>query len=783
MWNNNTVEDEIQRNSLEYGVSVNTDRSIPDAKSGLKPVARRIIYSTFLSGHTSDKPHVKCARIYGDVMGKFHPHGDSSIYGAMIRLSQDWVMRYPLIDVHGNNGTILGDGPAAGRYTEARLSKIAELGLLQGLKKNNVDFVLNYDESLDEPVTLPAIFPNLLCNPNEGIGWAMGCSWAPHNLKEVAEAIKDYLAGKEPMLPGPDFPTGGIIINKNDIPAIMRTGHGSVKIRGKYNIEGQNIVFYEIPYGTRLEALMEEIGAACEEGKINGIADIRNETGKKSGLRLTIQVERTANMLYVINQLFAKTSLQSSFSYNQVALMGKTPTEFNLKDAIKVYVEHNIDCIVREAKYDLDKVINRLHVLSGLLKALEDIDNIIALIKKSESAAKAKEALIKQYGFAEVQAKAILDMKLAKLANLEKVELENEYAELEKKMYELSALIMEKPKQIEELLVRLGKIVDKFGDARRTELVQLETKKEEKEIVNVEPEKCVVIMAKDGSIKRIPTASFRTQKRNGKGVKTLGDITQATIRTNTIDSLMVFTNKGKMYRILVNDIPVGNNTTKGQPLTSLIEMEADETPTLIYSIYRDTTAKYVLFVTKDGIAKKTSLDEYVKTKKKSGIAAINLREGDELASVSLVSDEDVVLLTHEGMGIKFNSNEISTTSRATVGVKAMTLKDGDYIVAAMPVRHKEDQIAIFSERGLGKKIAMTDLILQKRAGKGLMVYKPSPSTGKITCGSLVSDEDSVLLIGTNNSICISAQDIPLLSRNSTGNQLIKNSDIQSASKV
>lgn len=770
MWTNNTVEDEIQRNSLEYGVSVNTDRSIPDAKSGLKPVARRIIYDAYLCGHTPDKPHVKCARIYGDVMGRFHPHGDSSIYGAMIRLSQDWVMRYPLIDVHGNNGTILGDGPAAGRYTEARLSKITEDGLLHGLKKKNVDFVLNYDESEYEPVTLPSIFPNLLCNPNEGIGWAMGCSWAPHNLNEVKDAILDYLNGKEPMLPGPDFPTGGIIINKNDIPAIMRTGHGSVKIRGKYRVEGNNIIFYEIPYGTRVEPLMEEIGKACDEGKLTGIADVRNETGKKDGLKLTIQVERNANVLFVINQLFAKTNLQSSFSYNQVALIGKTPTELNLKGAIEVYINHNNDCIVREAMFDIKKATDRLHIIIGLLKALGDIDKIIEMIKKSASAAAAKETLI-LWGYSEAQAKAILDMKLSRLAKLEKEDLETEKKELEALLIKLQA-ICENP--TEELKRKLIEFAAKYGDARRTELTQIETPKgEEKEIVNVEPEKCVVIMDKAGSIKRIPVASFRTQRRNGKGVKTLGDIPAATIRTNTIDSLMVFTNKGKMYRILVNDIPVGTNTTVGQPIKSLIVMDGDEEAVLIYSIYRNTDAKYVLFTTKNGMVKKTSLDEYTGTKKKTGIVAINLKDGDSLASVNLVSSEDLIILTHEGMGIKFNINEIAATSRATAGVKGITLKANDYVVSALPIRHNDDNLAIFTERGLGKKIKLSDLVLQKRAGKGLIVYKVGENSGRVTCGSLVDNEDSVLVIGAQNSICIAASEIPLLSRASLGNQIIK----------
>ena len=414
MWNNNTIEDEIQRNSLEYGVAVNSDRAIPDAKSGLKPVARRIIYDMFDNGIFANKPHLKSARVYGDVMGRLHPHGDSSIYLAMVRLAQDWVMRYPLIDGHGNFGNILGDGPAAGRYTEVRLTKLAEDGLTVGLKKKNVDFALTYDETEEEPITLPAIFPNLLCNPNEGIGWAMGCSWAPHNLIEVAQAINDYLDGIEPMLPGPDFPTGGIVINKNDIPLIMKTGHGSVKVRGRYKIDKQKIIFYEIPYGTRLESLMSEIGAAADEGKIEGIVDISNESSKKE-LRLVIEVDKKNNPENIVKQLFQKTNLQSSFSYNQVALIGKTPTELNLKDAIKVYVDHNIDCLLREAKFDLKKAEDRLHIVEGLLKALINIDDIIHLIKTSESTSVAKDNLIKIYSFSEFQAKAILDMKLAQL--------------------------------------------------------------------------------------------------------------------------------------------------------------------------------------------------------------------------------------------------------------------------------------------------------------------------------------------------------------------------------
>lgn len=448
----NDLTKELGQNFIEYAVAVNTDRAIPDAKSGLKPVAKRILYGAFDKGYGSSKPHVKCANIVGNVMADWHPHGDSSIYGALVRLSQDWVMRYPLIDFHGASGNRDGDPPAAYRYTESRLSKLTEDGILNGIKKEAVDFIPNYSETKEEPITLPALFPNLLCNPNTGIGVAMACNWLPHNLNEVAKSIEMYLNGEEPTLPGPDFPTGGIIINKNDIPTIMKSGHGSVKVRGKYTMEGNNIVFTELPYGVVTEPLMEEIGAACDEGKIDHIKNIRNESNRKNGFRLVIECEKNAPIATIINKLFKETSLQTSISYNQVALVDKTPTELNLKDCIKIYVDHNSECIIREAKFDKKKTEARLEVVNGLLKALEDIDNIIALIKKSASAAAAKTALMTEYNFTEPQAKAIVDMKLGRLAGLEKMELQTECAELKDAIKKYETIISD---PIAELRVRL----------------------------------------------------------------------------------------------------------------------------------------------------------------------------------------------------------------------------------------------------------------------------------------------------------------------------------------
>ena len=778
---NNDVTKELGTNFIEYAVAVNTDRAIPDAKSGLKPVAKRILYDAYASGFSSSKPYVKCALMVGDTMGRFHPHGDSSIYGALVRLAQDWTMRYPLIDFHGSIGNRDGNGPAAYRYTEARLDKLTEEGMLIGMKKGVVDMVPNYSETEDEPVTLPSIFPNLLCNPNTGIGVAMACNWAPHNLREVAQAINDYMDGKDPMLPGPDFPTGGIIINSKDIPNIMRTGRGSVKVRGKYHMEGNSIVFTEIPYAVTTETLLDAIGALCDAGDIQGITEIRNESNRKKGFRLVIDCAKDANISRIIMLLFQKTDLQSSFSYNQVALIDKTPTELNLKDCCKIYVDHNCECIRRETEFDIKKAQDRLNIVEGLLKALENIDNVIALIKASESSAKAREALMKKYGFNEEQAKAITDMKLGKLAGLERLEIENEKAELLNTINNLNAILND---LVSELKKRLDAIVKKYGDDRRTELTQIEeTKsKEEKEIALIPPEKCVVVMTEGGSLKRIPATSFRAQRKGGKGVKTQEDITAAVIRTNTVDSLMIFTNKGKMYRLVINNIPEGTNTSKGTPVRALIEMEADENVQTIYSIYRDTDAKYVLFVTKKGLVKKTALSEYVGTKKSKGIGAINIKEGDALAAVSLVKDESLILLTKNGYIIKFKIDEVSATGRLTAGVKGINLGADDEVVAALPVRNETDDIAIFSDKGFGKCVSQKEITLQKRGGKGVTIYKPA-LYGNVSAGQLVNDEDMVLLVGNKNSICIKCDEIPDMGRLAGGNIMLKNNKILSVSKV
>ena len=780
---------EVEQSFLDYSLSVITDRAIPSAEDGLKPVARRILWDMFDKGYMNNKKFVKCAQPVGDTMGRFHPHGDSSIYGALVWLSQPWNMRYPLIAFHGNNGSRDGDEAAAYRYTECKLSKMGE-EMLADIKKNTVDWQLAYTDVENEPIYLPGRIPNLIVNGTSGIAVAMACSFAPHNLTEVMNAavfvtenpnceVKEILN----YISGPDFPTGGLIINKDELPAAYLTGKGRARIRGEYVVEsdkkGDRIVFTSIPYKVSKEELVTSIDKLCEEGKFEGITSIRDESNK-DGVRFVIEVGKGVSTEPIISKLFKLTRLEDTYSFNQVALVDKKPQLLNIKQLLKIYIDHQEDVLVRKTKFEAKKIADRIHILDGLLIALEDIDNVISLIKSSENAAAAKEMLMAAYNLTEVQAKAILDMKLAKLAKLEKLEIQKEKSDLEIELARLNAIIAN---PTPELINIFNTLKSTYGDPRRSTITQVATTKEEKEIEFVEPEKCVVIMTEGGLVKRIPSTSFRTQKRNGKGVKTQDDITHAVIRTNTIDSLMIFSNKGKMYRLLVNDIPVGTNVSKGQSIKSLINMETDEEPAVMYSIYRDTDAQFVLFVTKNGLVKKTSLEEYVKTKKKTGIAAISIKEGDELAAVSLVKDEQLILITKNGMAIRFDSKEVTPTSRATAGVKGIALGADDLVIAAQPVRNTKDKLAIFSQSGLSKKFGLEELPLQKRAGKGLMCYKPTDSTGPVSAAALVEDADNVLILGDKNSICIEAKEIPSLGRASIGNQVIKNSKIISVSKV
>ncbi len=781
------IVEEVEQSFLDYSLSVITDRAIPSAEDGLKPVARRILWDMYDKGYTNNKKFVKCAQPVGDTMGRFHPHGDSSIYGALVWLSQPWNMRYPLIDFHGNNGSRDGDEPAAYRYTECKLSKLAE-ETLDGIKKDSVDWINAYTDEEQEPVYLPGLVPNLLINGTSGIAVAMACSFAPHNLNEIMDAIIYTVENPEceckellQFVKGPDFPTGGLIINKDELASAYLTGKGRARIRGEYEIENKtgktSIVFTSIPYKVSKENLIIDIDKKCETGELSGISAIRDESNSL-GVRFVIELERGFDPGSVIAKLFKLTNLETTYSFNQVALYDKNPRLFNLKQLIQIYIEHQRKVLLRKTEFDLKKVEARIFILEGLLKALEDIDNVIKLIKSSESAAKAKIALMEKYNFAEVQAKAILDMRLSKLANLERIEVENERNEKLEESKKLRAII-ENPNP--ELIKLFSELKTKYGDARRTTITQVTVSKEEKEIEFVEPETCVVVLTEGGSVKRVPTKNFRIQKRNGKGVKTQDDITSAVIRTNTIDQLMIFTNQGRMYRLLVDTIPEGTNTTKGTSIKSLVAMETGEEPEIIYSIYRDTSDQFVLFVTKNGTIKKTNLNEYINTKKKTGIGAINLRKGDSLAAVTLIDTESqIMIVTHKGYVLRMKSSDISPSSRLTIGIKGINLGADDYVVAALPIRNLNDDLALFTADGYGKKIGPKDTIVQSRGGKGVQCYK---GNSYITCAAMIEDSDQILLCGDKNSICISAADIPLLGRATQGNAMLKGNMILSATKV
>lgn len=698
-------------------------------------------------------------------------------------------MRYPLISFHGNNGSRDGGEPAAYRYTECKLSKIGE-EMLADIKKNTCDWQLAYTDVENEPVYLPGRIPHLLVNGTTGIAVAMACSFAPHNLTEIMDAIIYTLRNNNckvedllQFVQGPDFPTGGTVINKDELKTAYLTGKGRARMRADYVIEHEKthdlIVFTTIPYKVSKDTLCEDIDKLCEEGKLNGIVAIRDES-TKDGVRFVIELDKGIRAQSIISKLYKLSRLEETYSFNQVALVDKKPKLLNLKQLIEIYINHQKDVLLRKTKYEYDKAQARIHILDGILKALEDIDNVIALIKKSESAAAARQALMAQYNLDEDQAKAILDIKLSRLARLEKVEIQEERDNLIKEIERLTLILKDPTDELEKVFIN---IKNTYGDARITKIIQAPVEKEDKEIEYVEPEKCVVVMTEGGTIKRIPTASYRTQKKNGKGIKSQEDITSCVLRTNTIDSLMIFSNKGVMYRLLVDNIPVGTNSSPGQSIKSLVNMAPDENPETMYSIYRDTDAKYVLFTTKNGLVKKTALEEYISTKKKTGIVAISLREGDSLASVCLIKDEPIVLTTKNGMGIKFNSTDITATSRATNGVKGINLNDSDEVISTMPIRHDTDSVAVFSGNGLGKKFSLNELTLQKRGGKGISVYKTSASTGPLTATALVADEDNLLITGDKASICVSAKDIPALGRIPIGNQIIKSSKIKSVTKV
>ena len=776
---------ELSQNFLDFSHEVNYQRAFADARDGLKPGQRACIWEMYQKGYKSNKPHVKSAKISGGVIANWWPHGDTAIYETFARMSQKWINNIPEIDWHGANGSVQISGePAASRYTEARLTKIVEEGMLANIDKNTVPMKPNFSDDDKWPVVLPAVFPRLMVNGCQGIGSTIANVWLPHSFTEIANIIDKYISTGEIDYNNiaPSFPSGGIIINKKELPIIYKTGKGKVILRGRAEIKNNYIIITEIPYQVYVEPLIEEIKKYAVEEENSGIEDVINKSSKN----ICIEIECSSNPAAILKKLYSKTSLQKSFNANQYALTDKgVPALLTLKDYLDIYVNHNIKCIINETKFDLNKAIDRLEIVNGLLRALEDIDNIITLIKGSESAAAAKENLIKKYQFTENQAKAILAMRLSSLAKLEKVELEQEAKELENKIKDLKDILANEDRQKDILKSRLADLVKKYGDKRRTELTQLNLTEEEKAAVEIAPQDVVVILTQDGNIKRIPKTSFRVQHRNTKGIKTLDRTVISTISTNTLDTLLIFTSKGLMHRIKVNDIPEGTNSTGGQNITLMSKITPDEEIQAITSMNQNTNMKYVVFFTKNGLVKKTCMEEYTQMKKSTGIQAIKFKsEDDKLVNVEFMNDEDIILITKNGIGIRFISTDIAAIGRVTCGVKGINLKE-DEVIAGIPVNKGSTcKIAIFSKQGYGKLLKINEFSTQGRGGRGVFVFKPDQKSGDIVAAALMGgDEDILLISGKPNSVVIAAKEISTQGKAASGVKIIEKSQIERVIKL
>lgn len=773
---NKTIEftQELHQNFIDFAYEANSQRAFADARDGLKPGQRACLWEMYDKGYLHNKPHVKSAKISGGVIANWWPHGDVAIYDTFARMSQPWINNIPEVDWHGANGSqIISGEAAASRYTEARLSKIIEDGMLLNIKKHNVPMIKNFSEDAEWPEVLPAIIPRLMINGCQGIGVTIANVWLPHNIKELYNSIINYLSTGKVSTNDiyPDFPSGGVIINKNEIHSIYETGKGKVVLRGKTEIKGNSIIITEFPYQVYVEPWIESVKKLVIDDTISDIENIYNRSNHKNGL--LVEVECSGNPATVLKKLFKETDLQKSYNANQFALVGKTPKLLTLKEYYDIYLNHNFSCIIKETEFDLAKAKEKSEIIAGLIKALEDIDNIIALIKKSESAAAAKQQLIKQYDFTDKQAKAIVDMKLGRLAHLEGIELNKEYQDLLNTIENCNNIISNVDRQKEIFIERFSALVKKYGTERKTELTQINTSPEDKEIEQVTPEDVVVILTQTGNIKRIPATNFKTQRKNGKGVKSKDDVVMSAISTNTIDNLLIFTQKGKMFKIIVDEVPVGTNASKGVNVGTLISMDSDDEVIAITSLSRTSAAKYVVFFTKQGLMKKTLLEEYTKVKRTTGIVAIKLNDGDSIANVEFLNEEDVLVITKNGMSIHFETKSVNPIGRIAAGVKSIKLSDNDEVVVGIPITSKEDKIAIFSSAGFAKKTDIKEFTPQLRGGKGLLIYKPSTSNGHIVGAIVIKDTDKILLTGQPSSICIAATEIPLLSRNAIGNIMLK----------
>ncbi|HOQ15833.1 MAG TPA: DNA gyrase subunit A [Defluviitaleaceae bacterium] len=762
------IEEEMRKSYIDYAMSVIVSRALPDVRDGLKPVHRRILYAMNELGLTPDKPHKKSARIVGETMGKYHPHGDSSIYDAMVRLAQDFSIRYPLVDGHGNFGSVDGDSPAAMRYTEARLSKIA-LELLADIEKDTIDYNPNFDESLKEPAVLPSRFPNLLVNGTSGIAVGMATNIPPHNLTEVingvVKIIDNYVEENRetdieellPIIKGPDFPTGAVILGRRGIEEAYRTGKGKIKVRAVSEIESmsnnkQRIIVTEIPYMVNKAKLIEKIAELVKEKRIDGISDIRDESNRE-GMRIVIEIKKDYNANVVLNQLYKYTQLQDIFSVNILALVNNEPKVLNLKDMLIHYLEHQKDVVTRRTQFDLRKAEERSHILEGLKIALDHIDEVISIIRSSQNTPEAKQRLIESFALSEQQAQAIVDMRLRTLTGLEREKIDEEYRELQETIKELKAILASEKRLYgvikEELLI----ILQKYGDDRKTKFAHDDGEIDIEDLIS--DEQNVVTLTRLGYIKRLPLNTYRSQNRGGRGIIGMQtreeDILEELFVTSTHSYILFFTNKGKVYRLKTYEIPEASRTARGVAIVNLLQIDGDKKITAIIPVKEYKEGSYLLMLTKNGIIKKTSINEYENIRK-SGLNAINLRENDELIQVINIADEDEIFIgTKFGQGILISGKEIRAIGRNATGVRAMNLNEGDEIVGAGLISEGKE-ILFVTEKGLGKRTDINEFKLQRRGGKGVKCYRLTEKTGKIIGIKMVSEDEEIMMITSEGII-------------------------------
>ena len=790
----------METSYIDYAMSVIASRALPDVRDGLKPVQRRVLYSMIELNNGPDKPHRKSARIVGDTMGKYHPHGDSSIYGALVNMAQPWSMRHVLIDGHGNFGSVDGDGAAAMRYTEARLSKIS-MEMIADIGKDTVDFVPNFDETEKEPSVLPSRFPNLLVNGTTGIAVGMATNIPPHNLREVVGAVTKIIDNRIledrdtdieeilEIIKAPDFPTGGIILGTRGSEEAYRTGRGKVRVQAVTNIEtlpnGKNqIIVTELPYLVNKARLIEKIAELHKEKRIDGITDLRDESDRE-GMRIVIELRKDANSNVILNQLFKNTQLQDTFGVIMLALVNNQPKVMNLLDMLKYYLLHQEEVVTRRTRYDLNKAEERDHILQGLLIALDHIDEVIRIIRSSQTTQIAKAGLMERFGLTDIQAQAIVDMRLRALTGLEREKLENEHRELLAKIAELKAILGDEKLLLGVIKTEMNAIAEKFGEDRRS-VIGFDASDISMEDL-IPKENTVIAMTSLGYIKRMTVDNFKSQNRGGKGIKGMQtleeDYIEDLLMTTTHHYVMFFTNFGRVYRLKVYEIPEAGRTARGTAIVNLLQMNPGEKITAIMAVKKYEDNKNFFMVTEKGIVKKTSIMEYSNVKK-NGLTAINLREDDELIEVKITDSEtDIFLVTKQGMCIRFRETDVRATGRNSMGVIGMNLSDGDEVVG-MQLDHQGDSLLIVSKNGMGKRTYLDEFTVQKRGGKGVKCYKITEKTGDVVGVKAVTDDHEIMMITTGGIIIqLRMDDISTLGRITSGVKMINLDEGVSVAKI